>query len=148
MASDSRRRAGLALIALPVLAMMGLFAWAGSLSTAGSPTAIAQAFVADYNAGDCHAALGLVGASPLYSSPPSCAGFRPAAPLTSCTYGTGVPPAGDSARVAATYRNLAAVDVRCSMTQHGLHEPVGFDVVTAVRSSNGETLIIAIIGVG
>ncbi len=55
--AEPRRRLALAGLAVPILGLMGLFAWAGSTSRGGDPTALVQSFISSYNAGDCSAMM-------------------------------------------------------------------------------------------
>ncbi|MDA8039259.1 MAG: hypothetical protein M0Z69_08880 [Actinomycetota bacterium] len=151
MASASRRHGALVLLALPVLAMMGLFAWSGSLSAqaaqgADSPIGIAQAFVNDINSGDCASAIALIGSSTLHRTAPSCQGFTNAVLLSSCSYRLGTqPPASYAARVSG-YADLSAVDVNCSArsstASSGLAVPMHLEIVTAVSAADGVLRII------
>jgi|GEM_PF-4468732 len=130
------------LLVVPILAMMGLFAWAGAQSSAGSPVGLAQAFVHDFNVGNCQAAIGLIGESPLHTGVPSCRGFSSSLHLTSCTYRSAPPPGAAYSRRLAGYSDLQTVDVTCRASENGLTIPLALEFVTGVRASTGQTLII------
>lgn len=53
-ATEPRKRLALAALGLPILGMMGLFAWAGTQS-GNSPVAAVNSFISAYDAGQCHA---------------------------------------------------------------------------------------------
>jgi hypothetical protein len=53
---DPRQRLALAGLALPVVGLMGLFAWAGSASQP-DPAALVQSFVTAYDTGNCSVML-------------------------------------------------------------------------------------------
>lgn len=127
----------MALLALPILGMMGLFAWAGSLSSAGTPAGLAQEFVADLNGGNCLAAIGLIGESPMHPNPPTCRGFSDELQLTACTYTS-----GSHGRGIAGYRDVTIVYVNCRASSHGLTVPVALQVVTGERLSSRQVRIV------
>lgn len=151
MASASRRRGALVLLALPVVAMMGLFAWSGSVSAqaaqgAGSPIGIARAFVNDINSGDCTSAIALIGSSPLHRTLPSCQGFSNAVSLSGCSYQLGTPPPAPYAARVSGYGDLSAVDVTCSARSStgssGLAVPMHLEIVTAVSAAGAALRIV------
>ena len=127
----------MALLALPILGMMGLFAWAGSLSSAGTPVGLAEEFVAYLNGGNCRAAIGLIGESPMHPSPPTCRGFSDALQLTACTYSS-----GSDALGVAGYGDVTVVYVNCRASSHGLTVPVALQVVTGERLSSRQVRIV------
>lgn len=150
MAASSRRLAGLTLLALPILLLAGLFAWAGATSSlaaegADSPTGIARAFIADVNAGDCPAALRLVSSSPLHVQTPTCNGFTAnSVTISSCNYSLGALPKGEP-RVLPGFDNLVAVYAKCvasSSVTTTPSIPIQIVFLTAVSSSTGSLQIL------
>lgn len=85
MPANPRTRRTLALggLVLPILAMMGLFAWAGVGSAGSGATALVEQFITAYNHGDCQTIR-----ADLYEQPgtalPSCTG--PRTKFLNCTY--------------------------------------------------------------
>lgn len=128
--------------------MIGLFAWAGTESVEAaqgltSPVVIAQAFVADVNAHDCQALIGLVGSSALHPRQPSCAEFPSTGlSLKNCTYVMGTPPPASYTSRLTGYSDVNTVDTQCQAVVHGLTVPFHFVFVTAVSSSDGSLRIV------
>lgn len=142
-----RRKLALAALALPILAMIGLFAWAGGESTT-SPVTVVRSFVTAFNNGDCK-----VMASELYRAPgakaPTCKQLigSGTTKLRSCglqqeSIGSSTSTASDKAP--AGYGDAAIVRATCSEDAAAKKEAVVFNFLVATNDTSGQQEILSL----
>lgn len=146
MAAAKLEGKGLALgvLALPILGMIILFAWAGATGQASS-TSVVSSFISAYNARDCTAVTG-----DLYKVPgevtPTCANLFGSTPssFTSCSLTT--LPNSDigslAQRVPTSYSGVKLIRASCTRTVSGKQQgKVALDFLVANSPSGSQEII-------
>ncbi|MHB1988431.1 MAG: hypothetical protein ACYCSF_10670 [Acidimicrobiales bacterium] len=153
VSSISARPAALAALAVPILAMIGLFGWAGAQSAPGD-SGIVGSFIAAFNNRNC-----TVMAQELYRAPGA------VAPTCSQLVGTGqtkllscrlapesLNPVGTPGKAPAGYSNLTMVRASCDETSSpgpkAKTRPAAFDFYVATNTATGTQQIVSLRSAG
>jgi hypothetical protein len=143
-ATLEKKSLALGVLALPILGMIALFAWAGAIGQASS-TSVVSSFITAYNARDCTAVTG-----DLYKVPgevaPTCASLFGSTPssFTSCSLAT--LPNSDigplAQRVPTTYSGVKLVRATCTRTVGGKDQgKIALDFLVANSPSGSQEII-------
>ncbi|MHB8244788.1 MAG: hypothetical protein ACYDGN_05430 [Acidimicrobiales bacterium] len=146
--SEPRQRLALFGLALPILAVMGLFVWAGT-SAASSPLSVVHAFIADYDTGQCQGMQSL-----LYKAPGSrgttCAQLNNSEkhPLIGCKLATAPRSSALPLQKApAGYSNVATILASCrqvGLPGSKVPRAIRLDFFVANSDSSGQQVILGV----
>lgn len=149
--SNGSRRLALASLALPIVAMMGLFGWAGTEAVA-SPLNIVRSFFVAFNAQDCATMSNELYTAP-GQKPPTCKDLTGGGgtKLVDCklTVTTAPVSLGQAAETAPSgYGDSSWIKASCVETTKGKRSTLVLDVFVATDTTTGQQVILALQNAG